>query len=88
MKTVQVVTELCKQYEGSHRTVYVDRFYTLHTSLELMKELYKMSLYATGTVLKNRVPKEPRPTKTSAEFKAMTRGDFRRYVYVYQDPGW
>jgi Transposase IS4 len=54
-KTVQVVKELCKAYAGSYRTVYVDRFYT---SLDLLKALDKMSLYVTGKVMKNILPKE------------------------------
>ena len=35
-KAVQIVKQLCKCFEGSHQTVYVDRFYT---SINLMKEL-------------------------------------------------
>ena len=37
-KTVQVVKSLCQPYINTHRTVYVDRFYT---SVELLKELKK-----------------------------------------------
>jgi Transposase IS4 len=54
-KTVAIVKQLCKPYAGTHRTIYIDRFYS---SIDLMKELDKMNLYVTGTVMKNRIPKE------------------------------
>jgi hypothetical protein len=50
LKTVQIVNRLVKPFAGSHRTVYVDRFYT---SLDLLKSLAEMDLYLTGTVLAN-----------------------------------
>ena len=43
-KTVRVVKDLCKSWEGTHCIVYVDSYYTL---LELLKELHKMKLYVT-----------------------------------------
>jgi hypothetical protein len=49
-------------YKGSHRVVYVYRFYT---SVELIKELEKMKLYMTGTVMSNRIPDRLRITKCS-----------------------
>ena len=51
-KTVQVVKKLCETYRGSHRCIYIDRFYTL---VYLMKELDKINLYVTGTCMKNRL---------------------------------
>jgi hypothetical protein len=41
LKTVQVVNKLVEPFVGSHRTVYVDRFYT---SLELLKSLSEKNL--------------------------------------------
>ena len=67
-KTIHVVKELCKSWEGTHRTVYVDHFYT---SLDLLKELRKMNLYVTGTIMKNRIPSEVTMGKTSRVFKEM-----------------
>ena len=80
-KTVMVVKELCKEYEGSHRTIYVDRFYT---SMDLLKALDKMSLYVTGTVMKNRLPKDITITKKPKTFKQMKRGDFKKHTYKYK----
>jgi hypothetical protein len=67
-----VVESLVEPFVGTHRTIYVDRFYT---SLDLLKSLAERNLYITGTVLQNRIPKEIRIAKTSAEYKGMTRGD-------------
>lgn len=53
MKTVQVVERLVEPFVGTHRTIYVDRFYT---SLELMRTLADKNLYLTGTMLANRIP--------------------------------
>jgi DNA polymerase III subunit epsilon len=80
MKTVKVVVELTKAYQGTHRTIYIDRFYT---SLDLMKQLDKVDLYVTGTVMKNRVPKDLVIAKTSQQFKNMNRGDFTKHKYNY-----
>ena len=81
-KTVQVVKELCKPLQGTHRTIFIDRFYT---SLDLVKEMEAMNLYVTGTIMKNRIPKELTITKTSKLFKEMSRGDFKRHCYTYKD---
>ena len=81
-KTVQVVKSLCQPYSNTHRTVYVDRFYT---SVELLKELKKMKLYITGTVMKNRLPADLRIAKTSQTFKAMKRGDFKSHQLKFKD---
>jgi Transposase IS4 len=71
-KTVQICCKLIENYVGSHRTIYVDRFYT---SVDLMKALRERDIYVTGTVMSNRIPKGVRIAKNSAEFKAMNRGD-------------
>jgi Transposase IS4 len=83
-KTVAIVKQLCKPYTGTHRTIYIDRFYS---SIDLMKELGKMNLYVTGTVMKNRIPKEMVIRKGSPEFKSMERGDSRlhKYSYIMED---
>ena len=81
-KTVQVVKSLCQPFANTHRTVYVDRFYT---SVDLLKELRKMNLYVTGTVMKNRLPADICIAKTSQEFKGMERGDFKRHRFKYKD---
>jgi DNA polymerase III epsilon subunit-like protein len=80
-KTVKVCMELCRPYKGSHRVVYVDRFYT---SIELLKELEKIDLYVTGTVMSNRIPDRLRITKRCNEFKEMQRGDHKMHVLEYK----
>ena len=50
LKTVLVVEKLVEPFVGSHRTIYVDRFYS---SLELLKALYDKAIYVTGTMLMN-----------------------------------
>ena len=72
LKTVQIVNRLVEPFVGSHRTIYVDRFYT---SLDLLKSLAEKNLYVTGTMLANRIPMGIRIAKTSAQFKQMSRGD-------------
>ena len=81
-KTVQVVKHLCEPFSKTYRTIYVDRFYT---SVELLKELKKMDLYMTGTVMKNRLPVNLRIAKTSPTFKSMERGDYKRHRLKYKD---
>ena len=81
-KTCQIVKSLCEKYKGSHRTVYVDRFYT---SLDVMKELYKMGLYVTGTLMKNRIPSQFTLTKTMQKYKTMSRGDHTKHLYEYKE---
>ena len=83
-KTVKVVKELCKQYTGSHRIVFIDRFYT---SLDLVKELESMGLYTTGTCMSNRIPSELCIKKQSKEFKDMDQGDFKQHLYRYTKAG-
>jgi hypothetical protein len=81
-KTVRVVRSLCEDYTDSYRTIYIDRFYT---SLDLMKEMDKLNLFVTGTVMANRIPKELKINKTSQEFKSMNRGDHKQHCYSYID---
>jgi DNA polymerase III epsilon subunit-like protein len=80
-KTVKVCKELCMPFKGSHRVVYVDRFYT---SIQLIEELEKMNLYVTGTVMGNRIPEQLRITKRSKEFREMERGDHKMHLYEYE----
>lgn len=80
-KTVKVCKELCNDFKGSHRVVYVDRFYT---SLELVKELEQMGLYVTGTCMSNRIPEKLRISKRSKTFKEMQRGDHVTHLTVTQ----
>jgi hypothetical protein len=82
LKTVQVVQQLCEPFKGSYRTIYVDRFYT---SVELMKELYEMKLFLTGTVVTNRIPRALTIAKSSPQFKEMNRGDSKHHLYHYRD---
>ena len=84
MKTVKVVTALCQPYRGSHRSIFVDRFYT---SLSLMKALDQMDLYVTGTIMKNKIPAELRIAKSSHEYKRMNQGDFKAHTYQYTAEG-
>ena len=67
-KTVQIMKQLCKCFEGSHQTVYIDRFYT---SIDLMKELQLMNLYVTGTLMWNRILLELTIGRTTKKFKEM-----------------
>ena len=83
-KTIRVVKDLCKSWEGTHCIVHVDRFYT---SLDLLKELHKMKLYVTGTIMKNRIPLEVTIGKSSRTFKEMNRGNFKRHRYSYMENG-
>ena len=69
-----------QKFEGLHRCIYVDRFYT---STSLMQELDKMNLYVTGICMKNRLPKELRIEKRSQTFKDMSRGNFISHTYEY-----
>jgi hypothetical protein len=50
-----------------------------------MKELEKMDLYVTGTVMSNRIPEGLRISKRSREFKDMERGDHKHHVYEYNN---
>ena len=52
-KTVQIVSRLVEPFVGSHRTIYVDRFYTL---IDLLKALLEKDLYLTGTMMANQLP--------------------------------
>ena len=80
-KTVAVVKKLTEKYEGSFRTINVDRFYT---SVDLLKSLTDRQLFLTGTVLSNRIPLSIRTTKTSSTFKKMNRGDAIKCSLTYK----
>ncbi len=79
-KTVSIVKLLCQNFDGSYRTVFVDRFYT---SIDLLKELDKMKLFVTGTCMRNRIPKELVIAKSSVIYKLMNRGDYKQHKYSY-----
>jgi Transposase IS4 len=57
LKTVQVVNRLVEPFVGTHRTIYIDPFYT---SLDILKSLAEKKLYITGTLLANRIPQRIR----------------------------
>jgi hypothetical protein len=79
-ETVQVVCRLVEPFIHTHQTIYVDRFYT---SVDLLKSLSERGLYLTGTVMANRLPPEIRVDKKSADYKAMSRGDYYRSKLTY-----
>jgi len=80
-KTVQIVTRLVEPFVGTHRTIYVDRFYT---SIDLLKALWDRDLYVTGTVMANRLPKGIKVDKKSAVYRAMKRGDFLKSKFIFR----
>lgn len=80
LKTVQIVNKLVEPFVGSHRTIYVDRFYT---SLDLLISLAERDLYITGTMLANRIPPGIRIAKTAAKYKRMKRGDAVKCKVVF-----
>lgn len=80
-KTVQVVNRLVEWYKDSHRTIYVDRFYT---SMELLKSLAEKKLYVTGTMMANRIPLGIRIAKTSPAFRRMKRGDATKFKIQFR----
>ena len=65
-KTVSIVKELVANYAGSHRTIYLDRYYA---SMDVATELLKMQLYVTGTVMSNRIPGILTMNQKSAVYK-------------------
>ncbi|XP_071480251.1 piggyBac transposable element-derived protein 4-like [Diadema antillarum] len=70
-----VVFDLLEEYLGQGYCVYIDNFYT---SVQLLKDLYKLRTFVTGTILPNR-KHFPRDMKdTSKEWaKQAERGDMR-----------
>ena len=60
--TIWVVKSLCEPFTRTYHIIYIDRFYTL---MDLLIELYDMSLFATETCTKNHIPKELTMTKRS-----------------------
>ena len=49
-----------------------------------MKELHKMGLYVTGTLMKNQIPSKFTLTKTMQKYKTMSRGDHTKHLYEYK----
>jgi hypothetical protein len=77
-KTVQIVQQLCEPFRGTHRTIYVDRFYS---SVDLLKELEEMQLYTTGTIMSNRIPRNL--VVKAKDFKTLPRGETINHVFNY-----
>ena len=44
-----------------------------------------MDLYVTGTLMHNRIPAVLTVKKNSAEYKKLSRGDFKTHMYQYKD---
>ena len=80
-KTVQIVGRLVEPFVGTHRTIYVDRFYT---SLDLLISLANKNLYITGTMMANRLPAGIKVDKKSATYRAMKRGDSIRSKFIFR----
>ena len=80
MKTVQIVNKLVAPFVGTHRTIYINRFYT---STELLISLAEKDLYVTGTLLANRIPLNIRIPKASQKFRSMNRGDAVRSKFIF-----
>lgn len=80
-KTVDIVEQLVEPYKGSHRTIFIDRFYT---SIELLQSLSARDLYVTGTMNANRIPTGLRLAKSSRDYKAMKRGDMVKFKFTYK----
>jgi Transposase IS4 len=80
-KTVQIVSRLVEPFVGTHRTIYVDRFYT---SINLLKALLEKDLYLTGTMMANQLPKGIKVDKKSAVYRAMRRGDFLKSKFIFR----
>ena len=59
---VKVVKELVKLFASLYWIIYIDCFYML---IELVKVLDEMSLYMTGIIMQNRLPKDLHITKSS-----------------------
>ena len=78
-KTTKVVLDLVNNYKGTYRGVKTDRFYT---SVELTIELEKIQISTTGTIMKNRIPKELRWNAKKA--RKMERGQFENHLYKYR----
>ena len=85
MKTVQVVERLVEPFVGTHRTIYVDRFYT---SLELMRTLADKNLYLTGTMLANWILQAIRIAKTSNCLPKYEKGRCTQVQGPVSDKNW
>ena len=77
---MKIVQKLCEPFEGTYRSIYVDRFYT---SIDLIQTLEKMKLYVTGTVMANRLPKQVQ--LTANEVRSMERGEYLHHLYNYKN---
>jgi DNA polymerase III epsilon subunit-like protein len=80
LKTVQIVNKLAEPFRNTFRTIYIDRFYT---SIDLVRSLAEHNLYVTGTLLANRIPSDIRISKSSAQFRAMKRGDAVMSKFIF-----
>ena len=50
--------------------------------MELLRELYDVVIFASGTCTNNCITNELTTEKRSPEYKEMSRGDFNFFVYV------
>ena len=65
--------------KGTYRGIKIDRYYI---SIELAIELEKIDLSTTGTIMKNRIPKELR--WNAKKGRKMERGQFHKHLYQYK----
>jgi Transposase IS4 len=77
---MKTVNKLVAPFVGTHRTIYIDRFYT---STELLISLAEKDLYVTGTVLANLIPLHIRIAKASQRFRSMNRGDAVKSKFIF-----
>ena len=75
---VSIVKDLCKPFQGTHCTVFLDRFFT---SVDMYMALSEMDLYCTRTVMANKILKQLQIKKSLKEFKEMKRGDYKCHLY-------
>ena len=68
-----MIKSVCEQFIGTYCKICINRFYTL---MELLIELYDMSLFYTGTNMYNCAPKEIIMTNRPLQYKLMSRGGF------------
>jgi hypothetical protein len=53
----------------------------------MVKEMKKMELHVTGTMMSNRIPQQIRIAKSSRCFRKMERGDHKMHLCEYQADG-
>ena len=65
----------------NHSQVHIVRDTSIGSTYqwELLRELYNMLLYDTGTHMKNIIQKEPTKTKRSLEYKETSKGDLKTF---------